>query len=68
MAHVTDAETAYFRKVGVRDGRDAFLDALRAARQPQPELTTKSWPWRYAARRTAWHALDHAWEVEDRSP
>jgi len=21
----------------------------------------------YAARRTAWHALDHAWEMEDRS-
>jgi hypothetical protein len=25
------------------------------------------WPVRYAARRTAWHALDHAWEIEDRS-
>lgn len=67
VAHVTDAEAAYFRKVGVRDGRDAFVDALRAARAPQPQLTTKSWPWRYAARRTAWHALDHAWEIEDRS-
>jgi hypothetical protein len=67
VAHVLDAETAYFRKVGVRDGRAAFLDALRAARVPQPELATKTWPWRYTARRVAWHALDHAWEMEDRS-
>ena len=67
VAHVVEAEAAYFRKVGVKDGRDAFLDALRAARQPQPELTTKTWPWRYAARRVAWHVLDHAWEMEDRS-
>jgi predicted RNase H-like HicB family nuclease len=68
IAHVLDAESAYFGKVGVKDGgRDAFLDALRAARQPQPELKTKSWPWRYTARRVAWHALDHAWEMQDRS-
>ena len=66
VAHVVDAEGSYFRKVSVTDGRDAFLAALRAARQPQVELATKSWPWRYAARRVAWHVLDHAWEMEDR--
>ena len=65
--HVLDAGKGYFAMVGVKDGRDAFLDALRAARQPQPELSRKSWPWRYTARRVAWHALDHAWEMEDRS-
>jgi hypothetical protein len=27
----------------------------------------KGWPPRYAARRIAWHVLDHAWEMEDRS-
>lgn len=27
----------------------------------------EKWPVSYAARRTAWHALDHAWEIEDRS-
>jgi len=67
IAHVVDAEGAYFRRVGVGEGRAAFLDALRAARQPQPELATKSWPYRYAARRVAWHALDHAWEMQDRA-
>ena len=67
VAHVVDAETSYFRLVGVKDGgRDAFLDGLRAARQPQLERPTKTWPWRYAARRVAWHVLDHAWEMEDR--
>ncbi len=67
VAHVVEAEGSYFGMVGVKDGRDAFLEALRAARQPQVELKKKSWPWRYAARRVAWHALDHAWEMEDRS-
>ena len=70
--HVLDAEVSYFRKVGLKvtaatEGRSAFLDALRAARAPEPDIETKSWPWRYAARRVAWHALDHAWEMEDRS-
>jgi len=27
----------------------------------------KGWLPRYAARRIAWHVLDHAWEIEDRS-
>jgi hypothetical protein len=66
VAHVGEAEAAYFAKVGVRGGREDFLAGLRAARQPQPELRTKAWPWRYTARRVAWHALDHAWEMEDR--
>ncbi len=67
VAHVVEAENAYFRKVGVKGDRDDFLEALGAARQPQPELATKAWLWRYAARRVAWHALDHAWEMQDRS-
>ena len=25
------------------------------------------WPWRYVVRRIAWHVLDHAWEIQDRS-
>ena len=32
-----------------------------------PRPTSKPlWPLRYFARRSAWHALDHAWEIEDR--
>jgi hypothetical protein len=25
------------------------------------------WPISYALRRIAWHIVDHAWEIEDRS-
>jgi hypothetical protein len=79
--HVVSAEAGYLRAVGLRfpppafddsaaiaELRSAFLDALRSARAPVPERERGSpWPWRYAARRVAWHALDHAWEMEDRS-
>ena len=67
VAHVVDAESAYFRKVGVKGGREEFAAGLRAARQPEPALASTSWPWRYTARRVAWHVLDHAWEMQDRS-
>ena len=51
--------------------RQAFLDALGA--RVRGELPTRGargglrWSPRYAIRRSAWHALDHAWEIEDRS-
>lgn len=32
-----------------------------------PANTKKPWTPRFWARRTAWHALDHAWEIEDRA-
>jgi hypothetical protein len=52
------------------DDRDA-VQAVRASvdaaiRQARAE-PEKAWPYRYAARRFAWHVLDHAWEIEDRS-
>ena len=50
--------------------RDAFLVALSAIANgepvPTPSRTQKLWSPRYAVRRTAWHVLDHAWELEDR--
>ena len=46
--------------------RKALLDAFRAGADGKP-LREKGWPVRYAARRIAWHATDHAWEMEDRS-
>jgi hypothetical protein len=50
--------------------RAAFVDALTAIAAgepvPTPSRTQKLWSPRYAVRRTAWHALDHAWELEDR--
>jgi len=79
VGHVIRAEAAYVRKIGLRmresDADDpqaveamraGILDVIKASRTA-PSRTDKSWPARYAARRIAWHVLDHAWEIEDRS-
>jgi hypothetical protein len=79
VAHVMEADRAYAREIGlkirefepddreaVRAMRDAMLEVLRAARDGAP-LAGRRWPARYATHRIAWHALDHAWEIEDRS-
>ena len=44
-------------------------EMLEILRQPSDgsALAGRTWTTRYAARRIAWHALDHAWEMEDRS-
>jgi hypothetical protein len=77
--HVLGAEAGYARKLGVKHRQPALDDAdgiaalheavitpLRGPSDGQP-LVPKGWPPRYAARRIAWHVLDHAWEIEDRS-
>jgi hypothetical protein len=72
--HVLGAEIEYAKRIGTRlkqpDGRDkAAVSTFRKAILKgfgNPNRDEK-WPVRYAARRTAWHALDHAWEIEDRS-
>ena len=64
-----DAKTA--DPVPVDEFRGMVLDALRAARDAMPaqeHTRSKPWPFRYAARRFAWHALDHAWEMQDKTP
>ena len=76
VEHVLSTEPAYARKAGLRRKAPtdrAGLDELRAelvallrggdGRAP----AAKGWPAPYAVRRLAWHALDHAWEIEDRS-
>ncbi|MHB8459983.1 MAG: hypothetical protein ACYDAK_06260 [Candidatus Limnocylindrales bacterium] len=51
--------------------RAAFLAALvdRASGVPPPPSRRRNpvWSVRYAIRRSAWHAVDHAWEIEDRA-
>jgi hypothetical protein len=50
--------------------RQGALDALaNAARGNMPERGPRGgalWTPRYFVRRSAWHVLDHAWEIEDR--
>jgi hypothetical protein len=77
--HVLGAEGAYVRKLGLRlkpptrddrrgiaDFRAAILEVLGKPSNGKAPID-KGWPQRYAARRIAWHALDHAWEIQDRS-
>lgn len=77
--HVLGAEAAYVRKLGLRLGapargdaaavasfREAVLEVLRRHSDGTPPVA-RGWAPRYAARRIAWHALDHAWEIEDKS-
>jgi hypothetical protein len=79
IGHVIEADHAYAREIGVRlpephlgEGdavdaeRAAMLDVLQRPSDGGP-LAERKWTQRYAARRIAWHALDHAWEMEDRS-
>jgi hypothetical protein len=51
--------------------RRAFLEAAAArARGEVPDRGPRGglrWSPRYAIRRSAWHSLDHAWEIADRS-
>jgi hypothetical protein len=77
--HVAGAEAGYTGAVGgkARESdpwdviQDAFIDAVRGrAHGELPDVGPrggKRWPARYAIRRSAWHALDHAWEIEDRA-
>jgi hypothetical protein len=78
VAHVQDAEEIYARRMGLPPNktlagapeavarRRAQLGA--ALREPASLVTPpKGWPPRFVARRTAWHVLDHLWEIEDKS-
>ncbi|MGH9227036.1 MAG: hypothetical protein ACRD2W_25400 [Acidimicrobiales bacterium] len=75
IGHVLDAEVNYARTLGVKHkepamGDTAAVEALRSdiedALVHPREVSGKVWPPRYAARRIAWHVLDHAWEMEGR--
>lgn len=77
VQHVVSAEASYARTIGVKHrapelGDTAAIKALRAdilsaLRSARDGAATTRWPPPYAARRIAWHVLDHAWEIEDKS-
>jgi hypothetical protein len=74
--HVLQTEVLHARMLGLPHRPFPPADSAAAARvradilageasgQPGPARGTR--PARFVARRTAWHALDHAWEIEDR--
>jgi hypothetical protein len=83
VEHVLGADVAYLSGLGgsyhapsgkeaMRQMRRDFIKTLRtrAAGAEVPLSSRRKaplWSPRYAVRRSAWHALDHAWEVEDRA-
>ena len=49
---------------GLAAHRLAYLDAIRAYNLA--DRPARSWPIQFLIRRTAYHVMDHAWELEDR--
>jgi hypothetical protein len=63
--HVLGAELEYAKRIGLRLKKPDRKALRESFNNPNRD---EKWPVAYAARRTAWHALDHAWEIEDRIP
>jgi hypothetical protein len=83
IEHVRETEVLHARMLGLAErpfpaGDRAAVDRVRAAILAEirasaaagvPEdLPRARRPARFVARRTAWHALDHAWEIQDKAP
>ncbi len=79
QAHVLEADEGYTSAVGGRATggsptwpkvQERFIESVRArAAGELPDFGPRGgqrWPALFAIRRSAWHALDHAWELEDR--
>ena len=79
VEHVLGAEAGYgssfalkLKQPEVRDTkaikalREAWLEAFRVGADGKPRREGGRSA-RYMARRIAWHTMDHAWEIEDRS-
>jgi hypothetical protein len=77
VRHTVGTEQQWAAKLGVRtplgvlltdEGLRAHRDAYRTAIQAlhaQGKLA-RTWPLRYLIRHTAYHTLDHAWEMQDK--
>jgi hypothetical protein len=79
IGHVIGADTAYARKLGIklkqpttgdaaaiRELRKAIAAVLGAPSDGSP-VVPGGWTTRYAARRIAWHVLEHTWGMQDRA-
>jgi hypothetical protein len=77
--HERESCRGYLKVIGGDAPPDADVKVVRAeivdamTARAHGELPAKGprggkrWSAKYAAHRVAWHALDHAWEIEDRS-
>jgi hypothetical protein len=51
---------------GLRDHREAYVAAMRAYNAGQVARRMRSWNLPFLIRHSAFHTLDHAWEMEDK--
>ena len=61
---VLTPQDAMLSDEGLNAHRDAYCSAIRAL-HAQGKMA-RTWPLRYLIRHTAFHTLDHAWEMEDK--
>ena len=61
---VLTPQDAMLTNEGLNAHRDAYCTAIRAL-HAQGKMA-RTWPLRYLIRHTAFHTLDHAWEMEDK--
>jgi hypothetical protein len=67
MVGVLTPEGAMLTEDGLKTHREAYCDAIRNYHaQGKPAGKIAKWPLRYLIRHTAYHTLDHAWEMEDK--
>ena len=60
------ADAAAIQTIRAR-GRDVLTALVRGDVIENPRNTKSPWLPRYYVRRSTWHLLDHAWEIEDRA-
>ena len=51
---------------GLRQHRETYVAAMRAYNAGQVERRMRSWTLPFLIRHSAFHTLDHAWEMEDK--
>jgi hypothetical protein len=60
------AEEAALTPDGLRQHRETYVAAMRAYNAGQVEKRMRSWTLPFLIRHSAFHTLDHAWEMEDK--
>ena len=59
-------EGAALTAAGLRQHRKAYIAALRAYNAGKVPRRMRSWTLAFLIRHSAFHTLDHAWEMEDK--
>jgi hypothetical protein len=61
---VITPDEALLADAGMKTHRESYCNAIREFHSENK--MARSWPLRYLIRHTAYHTLDHAWEMEDK--